>query len=364
MGSDRPGLCAHAAGTTTRSAPMRPRSASSGRPPEREASLAEAIVRANQGIVTADARAAFERAAALDKDMVTPRFYLALALAQEGKKAEAATALQTLIDGAPADAPWVDFVQIGRSAQPEERPAATPPPAKPDRRKPMSRPPRIYHPKTAQAMIEGMVGQLAARLEADPKDSDGWARLVRSYMVLGRSRRRQGGARQGADGARRRCGWARRRRGRSAFSRGSVELVKSGGMTRKQRRLTLIGLAGVVLAVAAGLVLYALSDRIVFFNSPSDLIAKPAEPGSRIRLGGLVETRQRRQGRRRQRQVQGHRRQRIGRRRLSGHPSRSLPRGTGRRRRGCRRGQRRLHAPTRCSPSTTRNTCRGKSSSR
>ena len=42
-------------------------------------------------------------------------------------------------------------------------------------------------------------------------------------------------------------------------------------MTRKQRRLTLIGVAGVVLACAAGLVLYAMSDRIVFFNSPSDL---------------------------------------------------------------------------------------------
>jgi cytochrome c-type biogenesis protein CcmE len=57
-------------------------------------------------------------------------------------------------------------------------------------------------------------------------------------------------------------------------------------MTRKQRRFTLIGLAGIVLAVAAGLVLYALSDRIVFFNSPSDLLA--TAPGSRIRLGGLV----------------------------------------------------------------------------
>lgn len=60
-------------------------------------------------------------------------------------------------------------------------------------------------------------------------------------------------------------------------------------MTRKQRRLTLIGLAGSVLAVAAGLVLYALSDRIVFFNSPSDVIAKGLSPGTRIRLGGLVE---------------------------------------------------------------------------
>jgi cytochrome c-type biogenesis protein CcmE len=60
-------------------------------------------------------------------------------------------------------------------------------------------------------------------------------------------------------------------------------------MTRKQRRLTLIGMAGGVLAVAAGLVLYALSDRIVFFNSPSDIHAHAPAPGQRIRLGGLVE---------------------------------------------------------------------------
>lgn len=59
-------------------------------------------------------------------------------------------------------------------------------------------------------------------------------------------------------------------------------------MTRKQRRLTLIGTAGAVLAVAAALVLYAMSDRIVFFNSPSDLAANAAPAGSRIRLGGLV----------------------------------------------------------------------------
>jgi len=60
------------------------------------------------------------------------------------------------------------------------------------------------------------------------------------------------------------------------------------GMTRKQRRLTLIGLAGIVLALAAGLVLYAMSDRIVFFNAPSDFVANPAPPGTRLRLGGLV----------------------------------------------------------------------------
>ena len=59
-------------------------------------------------------------------------------------------------------------------------------------------------------------------------------------------------------------------------------------MTRKQRRLTLIVLAGSVLTIAAGLVLYALSDRIVFFNTPSDIQATAPAPGQRIRLGGLV----------------------------------------------------------------------------
>ncbi len=60
-------------------------------------------------------------------------------------------------------------------------------------------------------------------------------------------------------------------------------------MTRRQRRLTLIGLAALVLAIAAGLVLYAMTDRIVFFNSPSDFAANPSPPGTRLRLGGLVE---------------------------------------------------------------------------
>ena len=60
-------------------------------------------------------------------------------------------------------------------------------------------------------------------------------------------------------------------------------------MTRKQRRLLLIGLAGVVLATAVGLTLFALSSRIVFFNSPSDVVEKHIQPGARIRLGGLVK---------------------------------------------------------------------------
>jgi cytochrome c-type biogenesis protein CcmE len=60
-------------------------------------------------------------------------------------------------------------------------------------------------------------------------------------------------------------------------------------MTRKQRRLTLIGGGLGVLALAAALVLSALKDSIVFFNSPTDVVEKNVQPGTRIRLGGLVK---------------------------------------------------------------------------
>ena len=61
-------------------------------------------------------------------------------------------------------------------------------------------------------------------------------------------------------------------------------------MTRKQRRLILIGGSLGVLAIAVVLVLSALKDSIVFFNSPSDVAEKHLGPGTRIRIGGLVKT--------------------------------------------------------------------------
>ena len=60
-------------------------------------------------------------------------------------------------------------------------------------------------------------------------------------------------------------------------------------MTRKQRRLVLIGAGLGVLAVAVALMLNAFRDSIVFFNSPSDVVEKHVGPGTRIRLGGLVK---------------------------------------------------------------------------
>jgi cytochrome c-type biogenesis protein CcmE len=60
-------------------------------------------------------------------------------------------------------------------------------------------------------------------------------------------------------------------------------------MNRKKRRLTIIGSSLAVLGLALGLVLYALNDAVVFFHAPSDIEAKAIKPGTRFRLGGLVQ---------------------------------------------------------------------------
>ena len=60
-------------------------------------------------------------------------------------------------------------------------------------------------------------------------------------------------------------------------------------MTRKRRRLVFV-LAGLaMLSVATALVLFAFNKNIVFFFSPTDLLAQPQPAGRDFRLGGLVE---------------------------------------------------------------------------
>jgi cytochrome c-type biogenesis protein CcmE len=60
-------------------------------------------------------------------------------------------------------------------------------------------------------------------------------------------------------------------------------------MTRKRRRLYFVLVGMLLLGSAAGLVLYAVSDTLVFFYSPSDLQTKQVPAGRPFRLGGLVE---------------------------------------------------------------------------
>lgn len=60
-------------------------------------------------------------------------------------------------------------------------------------------------------------------------------------------------------------------------------------MRRRNQRLWMIGGAATVLGLAVALTLYALSDAIVLFYSPTELAETPPEAGTHIRIGGLVE---------------------------------------------------------------------------
>ena len=69
----------------------------------------------------------------------------------------------------------------------------------------------------------------------------------------------------------------------------TVQLATRRGMTRKQKRLLTIGALGAVLAIAVGLILYALSGQISFFYSPSQAKEAAVGAGTPFRLGGLVK---------------------------------------------------------------------------
>jgi cytochrome c-type biogenesis protein CcmH len=153
---------------------------------EREANVGEAITRANGNVVTAEARAAFERAQALDEEAIRPRFYLAVALDQEGRKEEAIAAWRDILDGASPDAPWAEVARQALTRL-EGAPPAQPGPSAEDVEAAES-----LSAEERTDMISGMVASLAARLEANPQDAEGWARLIRSYMVLDREAEARG----------------------------------------------------------------------------------------------------------------------------------------------------------------------------
>jgi cytochrome c-type biogenesis protein CcmE len=58
----------------------------------------------------------------------------------------------------------------------------------------------------------------------------------------------------------------------------------------KRRRFYFVVVGMVLLGAAAGLALYAMNDTLVFFYSPSEVLAKQIPPGRTLRIGGLVET--------------------------------------------------------------------------
>jgi cytochrome c-type biogenesis protein CcmH len=144
---------------------------------ERRADLGEAIASAAGGVVTAAAKAEFERAIALNADDAKASYFLGLAAEQDGRTTEAASIWRAMLAKAPPAAPWRPLVQaalarVGGSTVPalsDDAMAAA----------------KDMNETDRGAMIRGMVERLASRLKQNGDDVEGWLRLVRAYMVMG-----------------------------------------------------------------------------------------------------------------------------------------------------------------------------------
>jgi cytochrome c-type biogenesis protein CcmH len=151
----------------------------------RQSGLGEAIANAAGGIVSADAQSAFEAALKLDPANAKASFYLAVGLAQEGRKAEAVAAWQKMLDQLKPDSPWRSAVQQALAEAGQPAVAAGASPSGPDAQQMEAA--QQMAPQDRQAMIETMVAGLDDKLKQNPRDEEGWMRLIRSYVVLGKA---------------------------------------------------------------------------------------------------------------------------------------------------------------------------------
>jgi cytochrome c-type biogenesis protein CcmH len=143
----------------------------------RRADLGEALAGAANGVVTAESKAEFDRAIALNADDVKASYFLGLAAEQDGHAAEATSIWRAMLAKAPPEAPWRPLVlaalaRVGGSTAPvlsDDTIAAA----------------KDMNETDRNAMIHGMVDRLAVRLKQNGDDVEGWLRLVRAYMVMG-----------------------------------------------------------------------------------------------------------------------------------------------------------------------------------
>jgi cytochrome c-type biogenesis protein CcmH len=166
-------------------------------------SLGEALVTAGPGNVPAEAKAAFEKAVAIDPKDPRARYFLGVAKDMAGDHKGAIDDWFALLKDTPAGAPWEADVRrtieaVGQKDKIEVasrlaalRPAApatgTASAAIPGPNQEQMRAAAGLPPGQQEAMIAGMVDGLAAKLKANPRNVEGWIMLMRSYTTLGRA---------------------------------------------------------------------------------------------------------------------------------------------------------------------------------
>jgi cytochrome c-type biogenesis protein CcmH len=186
----------------------------------READLGEAQVALGNGVVTAEAKASFERALKLDPNEAKAQYFTGLAAEQDGRAEEAARLWRDMLARAAPNAPYRPLIEQslarlqGKDGE-KVASAELPGPAAEDLQAAEQ-----LTPEQRAAMVRGMVERLAEKLKTDGSDFDGWVRLVRAYVVMG-----------DAEKARAALSEARKAMGGDADKRGRLdEFAKSLGI--------------------------------------------------------------------------------------------------------------------------------------
>jgi cytochrome c-type biogenesis protein CcmH len=209
------------------------------------------LVLSADGVVPQPAKEAFREALALEPENLPARYYLALADAQSGKPREAIEAWRKVEADTPADAPWLPSIRRRIEDAAKQAGIAAPPPlpktelaanaAEPEPPKPAAAPERgptesdmaaaaKMAPEERQAMIRGMVENLAQRLEQSPDDAAGWERLANAYRVLGENEKADDAAKRAAAAKGKPAATATTPRGPSA-----ADVEAAGSLTDEQR---------------------------------------------------------------------------------------------------------------------------------
>ena len=149
------------------------------------AGRAESAMLASDGVVTEEARVAYEKILALEPGRIEPRFWLAMAKEQDGKLADALAAYKALLADAAVDASYRPPITM-RIQEVTARIAAVQGNAPPGPTAADMAAAAKLDPEQRSQMIAQMVDGLAQRLKSNGRDLPGWLRLLNAYAVLDR----------------------------------------------------------------------------------------------------------------------------------------------------------------------------------
>ncbi len=149
-----------------------------------KSAYAESLVQSAEGVVIPKAQALIAEVLAKDPKEYRARFYDALAHEQAGDQNGALDRWMGLLADAPADANWRNDVKqrvinLGKATGRDVAAATSLPKLDP------AAPTKPLAVDEKNAMVAGMIAKLATKLEANPKDRDGWAMMIRSLAVTG-----------------------------------------------------------------------------------------------------------------------------------------------------------------------------------